>query len=211
MCGRYALFTEEENQEVREIINEINKRYKEEASKMKTGEIFPTNYIPIITASTGGEKITSLFKWGFPNFRQPGRVIINARSETIHEKPTFRKLLFAQRCLVPASGFYEWKASDEKTVGGKKEKYLIRASKNGLMYMAGLYNSYTDKSGIPFTGFVIITAEANEQMSSIHNRMPVILSELESEAWVNTKYNSAEEVLNILKPYGGNLLIEKAG
>jgi len=211
MCGRYAFFTQEENQEIREIIEEINERYREEAPKMKTGEIFPTDYIPVITASTDNKKNIKLFKWGFPNFKQPGKVIINARSETVHEKPTFRNLLFTQRCLVPASGFYEWKAAGEKAAAGKKEKYFIRTSKNGLMYMAGLYNSYIDKNGIPFTGFVIITTEANEQMSQIHDRMPVILSGPESEAWINTKYNRAEDVLNILKPYNGNLFIEKAG
>ena len=211
MCGRYAFFTTEENQEIREIIEEINKRYKEEAPKMKTGEIFPTDYIPVITANTDNKKNIKLFKWGFPNFKQPGKVIINARSETVHEKPIFRKLIFTQRCLVPASGFYEWKASGEKTAAGKKEKYFIRTSENGLMYMAGLYDSYIDKNGIPFTGFVIITTEANEQMSQIHDRMPVILSKPESEAWLNTKYSRAEEVLNILKPYSGDLFIEKAG
>lgn len=211
MCGRYALFTEEENQEVREIINELNERYKEEAAKIKTGEIFPTNFAPVITANDNSRKIINMFKWGFPNFRQPSGVIINARSETIGEKPTFKKLLFTGRCLIPASGFYEWKAAESGASNIKKDKFIIRIPEDGLMYMAGLYNRFIDKNGLPYTGYVIITADANEQMSLIHNRMPVILNESESRHWISTSEIDVNDAIKLLKPYGGKLRIEKAG
>lgn len=207
MCGRYALFTEEENQGIREIMNELNERYKEDIAKMKTGEIFPTNYSPVITANEQGRIVYNLFKWGFPNFRQPSGVIINARSETIREKPTFRKLVNTSRCLIPASGFYEWKASDNTKK--KKEKYIIRTSENALMYMAGLYSNCFDKNGLPFTGFVIITTEANEEMSTIHNRMPVILNKPEGSLWIKTKSKEINDIKSILRPYNDKLLIEK--
>lgn len=149
MCGRYAIFTEEENQEIREIISEINERYKQDSSGadrsgqkgaapaksslMKTGEIFPTDIVPIITGDSHNKKVVNLFKWGFPVYRQPSGVIINARSESLHEKPTFRQLIRSGRCLVPASGFYEWhKVSDHQ-----KDKYLIRASDSGAYVLCG--------------------------------------------------------------------------
>ena len=211
MCGRYAVFTEEENEELREIINNINERYKERPvrtniyqvpSQMKTGEIFPTNVVPVITGVTGSKKTADLFKWGFPNYRQPSGLIINARCETLHEKPTFRKLLTNGRCLVPASGFYEWKTAANQ----HKDKYFIHAACNELMYFAGLYSNFTDKSGIPFTSFVIITTDANNQMSQIHTRMPVILSGVEAAAWITV---GNTENTSILRPYSSILVFEK--
>lgn len=269
MCGRYAIFTEEENEELREIINNINERYKDEPaqknsacdrlsqqtqkpsstyarevqykgssaytqlslfpeepvrtnaypipSQMKTGEIFPTNIVPVITNISGSKKTADLFKWGFPNFRQNSGVIINARSETLSEKPTFRKLLKNNRCLVPASGFYEW-----KTIEKRKEKYLIRSTSDKLIYFAGLYNKFIDKNGVPFTSFVIITTEANSQMSQIHTRMPVILSSDQANSWMNgimpesaqNTYISTNtydtDFLSLLRPYDKFITIEKS-
>ena len=125
MCGRYAILTEEDNLEIRKIINEVNERFKdtEEITKMKTGEIFPTNTVPVNTADSYNEKVVNLFKWGFPNFKQTSGVIINARSESVEEKPTFRKILHSNRCLIPASGFFEWKLIEDKKV-----KHLIRTA-----------------------------------------------------------------------------------
>lgn len=203
MCGRYAVFTEEENEELREIINNINERFKQDAPKMKTGEIFPTNIVPVITELLGSKRTVNLFKWGFPNYRQPSGVIINARCETLHERTTFKKLLACGRCLVPASGFYEWKAAPQH-----KEKYLIRPTGNELMYFAGLYNNFTDKNGLPFTSFVIITTEANSQMSHIHTRMPVILSNAEAADWITV---GNIDNTSILRPYSSELIFEKVG
>lgn len=87
MCGRFVIFDEAEDMEIRSIIDEINKKYKDDdGAKFKSGEIFPTNTVPVITKENNGRDI-SLFKWGFPNFKNPG-VIINARSETLQEKST---------------------------------------------------------------------------------------------------------------------------
>ncbi len=230
MCGRYVVFTEEENSELIEIINGIDQRYKNEAQQMKTGEIFPTDTVPVITAravssvgsasSISAASFTSsvslnssekarevhLFKWGFPNYMKSSAVIINARCETLHEKPTFRKLLGMGRCLVPASGFYEWKAADGSTK--KKDKYLIRTSGSQLMYFAGLYGSFLDKTGIPSTRFVVITTDANHQMSQIHSRMPVILQKPEAMAWINPQN---KELDSLLRPYGSELTFDKVG
>jgi putative SOS response-associated peptidase YedK len=190
MCGRYVIETEEENIEIKEILNELNRKFSnsEVMSTLKTGEIFPTNNVPVIT-SESGERVAHILKWGFPNYMQKNGVIINARSETIIEKPTFKRLIDSKRCLIPASGFYEW-----KLVGDKKVKHVIRASGGDFFYMAGLYNNFTDKEGKPYTGFVIITTEANDQMRGIHNRMPVILRKGESSIWLNAEFEEASKI-----------------
>ncbi|EPR13110.1 SOS response-associated peptidase [Ruminiclostridium papyrosolvens] len=206
MCGRYAIFTEEENQELRNIVNDINEKLKEKATAMKTGEIFPTDTVPVITdISSDGKNTSDLFKWGFPNFKQYSGVIINARSETVHEKPTFRKLLQSGRCIIPASGFYEWKKAD-----GKKEKYFIRSATSNVIYMAGLYNRFIDNMGAVNNRFVILTTDANEQMSYVHGRMPVILSPEDSFVWLDCNSNYLK-VAELFKPYGGDILLSQNG
>jgi putative SOS response-associated peptidase YedK len=199
MCGRYAVLTEEENMEIKEIISEINERFKRDGSQKpiyKSGEIFPTDNVPIITGDESGKKHVNLFKWGFPNFKQPSAVIINARSETLEERAAFKNIFHTKRCLVPASGFYEWKKTE-----GKKEKYMIRSATRELFHMAGLYNTFKDKNGNPFTGFVIITTEATDRMAEIHNRMPVIFERKDIENWLNNQIEDLAEIKTLLKPY----------
>lgn len=208
MCGRYTIFTEEENIEIREIINHVNERFKdtEEIIKMKTGEIFPTNTVPVITAESNNKTVVNLFKWGFPNFKQASGVIINARSETLEEKQTFKKILQTKRCLIPASGFYEW-----KLIEGKKVKHLIRTANQPLFYMAGLFNSYKDKDGNPYTAFVIITTDANKEMSEIHTRMPVILTKEETDLWLLTDPITSDSLKSLLLPYKDKISLNRVG
>lgn len=207
MCGRYAISTEEENVEFREILNKINEKFRdtEELSKMKTGEIFPTNIVPIITADSNNKKDVNLFKWGFPNFKHSG-VIINARSETIEEKPTFRKIFHTKRCLIPASGFFEWKLIEDKKV-----KHLIRTANQNFFYMAGLYNSFTDENDEPYTSFIIITTNANKEMLEVHDRMPVILTKDEAELWLQNDQFNSYELKSFLQPYNGLITLDRVG
>lgn len=200
MCGRF--YIEEDNIEFKKILNEINRRYKNKIVTFKTGEIFPTDIVPVITGDSRKGRMVDLFKWGFPNYYKPGRVIINARSETIEVKPTFKKVLFSNRCLIPASGFYEWQKN-----GDKKHKYFIRSSGHGLLYMAGLYNTFTGNNGKPFAGFVIITTEANKQMMTVHNRMPVLLEDEEASLWLRNDFSALTDVKKLLAPYRNLLSI----
>lgn len=199
MCGRYVIMTQEENEELRNIINEINDRYIDEkrTPAFKTGEIFPSDTAPILTSGSGGKPAVQLFKWGFPNFKQTSQLLINARSETLLEKPTFRRIISSNRCLVPASGFFEWKNTENG-----KEKHLIRKSGCSLLYMAGLYNSFLDKSGKQQTSFVIITTSASIKMSEIHSRMPVILGSEAMDYWLDPKaeFSNQAAIDEILRP-----------
>lgn len=185
MCGRYCIEIDEE--ELREIVNEAEKNIREK--EIKTGEIYPTNTAPVITFD-GDKPKPEAMEWGFPNFRSKSGVIINARAETVLEKRTFRDAVLNRRCIIPATGFYEWKDVGTK----KKDKYLFTLPSSNILYMAGLYSIY---DGVK--KFVIITTSANDSMQDIHNRMPIVLQSNAIDNWV-LDTNAALEILQTVPP-----------
>ncbi len=185
MCGRYALFAEDELTEMREILAEINRRYGNAgAEQMGRGEIFPTNRLPVLAAPRR-EREALLLKWGFPRPGGKG-VVINARSETAARRGMFRDAFQRRRCLVPASGYYEWKRDD-------KTKFFFR-DPGRLLYMAGLYREEEGGS------FVILTREAAPDQAFIHERMPVILPRAQQRRWLLAGGEEAEEILGMPPP-----------
>ena len=180
MCGRYLISVEEEIIEMREIIHEINRRYagQPELGQMKSGEIFPTDIVPVI-ALEAEQLRPYLFSWGFPRWQESG-VIINARSETAEEKGMFRQALQKRRCIIPASGFYEWRHEGNKK---QKDKYIFSRTETPVLYMAGIYTFYK-KEGFELPAFVILTTAANRSVQPVHNRMPVIIAGDEQEMWL---------------------------
>lgn len=179
MCGRYTLFTEEQTEDIRNIIREVQEKQPE--NNMKSGEIFPTNTAPILKAE-GSQLGADLAIWGFPKFDGKG-VIINARSETAEQKKMFRESLLTRRCVIPSTGFYEW-SQDER-----KQKYLFRLPDTTALYMAGFYNEFKGERR-----YVILTADANSSISDVHNRMPVVLDRSSLIDWVF----DTEKALNYL-------------
>ena len=167
MCGRY--FIDPDDIKLEDILSETG-RGLENASELpplKGGEIFPGVAVPVITAAK-----TLLMTWGYPGFAGK-RPFINARSETAAVKKTFSADMASRRCLVPASGYYEWKTLENK----RKEKYAFRLSAGTMMLMAGIYD--------PGGRFAILTREASPAIMEIHNRMPVIIPFNLSEAWLS--------------------------
>lgn len=181
MCGRYN-FTVEESDEIRDIVEKLNRKLH--GKEHKTGEIFPTNSVPIlIDEKSSVEPVLS--SWGFPKYNQKG-VIINARSETVSEKRTFRDSLMNRRCIIPSTGFYEWDS--------EKRKFLFGLEGSSALYMAGLYTYYMDE-----IRFVILTTEANESMQDIHSRMPLVIPRYDIKDWLFD--NSASgEILHRVPP-----------
>lgn len=155
---------------------------------MKNGEISPTDIVPVITLQNK-QPTACLFTWGFPHWKGKG-VIINARSETIFEKTMFRQAFANRRCVIPATGFYEWQKGNNK----KKDKYLLHLPKTPMLYMAGLYTVY-EKEEIRLPGFVILTTAANSSVQPIHNRMPVIMKKQEQELWLKDE-TFAREIIS---------------
>lgn len=174
MCGRYLITTEGEILEYREIINEVNERYKgtPELQAMADGEVFPTNIAPVLVPDQDKPR-PMLMKWGFPKWQGSG-VVINARSETTLDKKMFRLPLMKRRCAIPSAGFFEWRQEQ-----GKKIKYLFRMPEAEMLYMAGFADTFGGADS-----YVIITTEANEWMAPYHNRMPLILSPDNVNNWL---------------------------
>jgi len=178
MCGRYYIPEENDFSDISEMIRQLKLNYKDSLvlPEMKLGEIFPSDIVPAITKDS-----PELMKWGFSGFGGKG-LIINARAETVNEKPMFKKKFAAQRCLLPAGNYFEW-----KTDGAKKQKYAIRQKES--IYMAGLYQ-IDESSKVPL--FVIITRPASSELDFIHNRMPVILPKDLREMWLDCKVDDKE-------------------
>lgn len=123
--------------------------------------------------------------------------MINARADTIAEKPSFKNAFKSRRCIIPASGFYEW----EKTKSGKQPHYFFLKNKE-VFGFAGLYEEWLDKStGELLDTFTIITTEANAVLEPIHDRMPVILHPEDYDQWLDEKEKDTGKLQNLLVPY----------
>jgi putative SOS response-associated peptidase YedK len=198
MCGRYTIFTDADEKEMLDIIAAANLRYggiNDEsydstakaggAYPFKTGEIFPTDRVPVLTLSSGGSGMTTaVYEWGFPGFGKSPRIVINAKRETIDERPMFRESFALRRCVIPSTGFYEWSHS------GAKTKYLFNLPDTSMLYMAGVWRVY---DGVP--RFVILTGDANESVADVHNRMPLVLTRDNLKGWL-TDEDAARELLS---------------
>ena len=187
MCGRYHVENEEDVFAMREIIDMINRRLgdKPETQAMRTGEIFPTNIAPVIIRGQDGI-VPGPMAWGMPG---AGRPIINARQETIHEKPMFAKSFQERRVVIPTTGFYEWSHDAKKKA---IDKFLFRIPGEKMLYLAGIWNTFTLPSGKREARFAIITTEPNSSMTPFHDRMPVMLYPDEREAWLNGSLSISE-------------------
>ena len=157
----------------------------------------PTQKLPVITNED--DRKIKLFRWGLiPSWAKDlsiGNKLINARAETLSEKPSFRKALEKRRCLVPADGFYEW----QKTAQGKIPLRFTLRSEEPFAF-AGLWEQWTSSTGEMIPSFTIITTTANELVTPIHNRMPVILRRENEHAWLNNA-SGVKSWISLLVPY----------
>ena len=193
MCGRYLVEISEE--ELREIAAALDTTPADGAVSPcgnsdeltftfagKGGEIFPGSVAPVIT----GNNEVRFMKWGFPGIIAK-QSYINARSETAAASRTFGEAMAARRCIVPASGYYEWKTRDKK----HKAKYKFTIPDQTLMFMAGIYS--VDGQ------FAILTRAAVSAITEIHDRMPVILSKSLAEMWLQESPDALNEALTDLE------------
>lgn len=191
MCGRYALDGNPET---------IGKRFGLQVTVRQITPHFnvaPGMMMPVIKLEK--EPVAVLAKWGLIPFwatdPKIGYKMINARAESLIEKPSFKNPFISQRCLVPASGFYEWRLIDKEKV-----PYFIRLKKSGLFAFAGLYDIWKDVEGKQLLTFTIITTTPNKLLEPIHNRMPAIIPAESEKDWLNPD-NTVDELNRILKPY----------
>lgn len=125
-----------------------------------------------------------------------GNRIINARSETVAEKPSFRAAFKRRRCLIPANGFYEW-----KKIGKKKQPYYVRRKDGEPFAFAGLWEPWEGEDGTVIESCTILTTEPNADIRPLHNRMPVILDPSDYDQWLNPEVDELETLAPLMHPY----------
>ena len=176
MCGRYALHSNPDVVALQFGLDAppaFSPRYN----------ISPSSEILIVRSELDGKRVAGRYRWGLiPGWAKDpaiGRKLANARGETVAEKPAFREAFRRSRCLVPASGFYEWKLS-----AGKKRPWYVSQKDAGLFGLAGISERWNGPEG-PLHTVCLITTESNQLMSAIHDRMPVILQPGDYGAWLD--------------------------
>ena len=206
MCTRYAL--EKDLPELKEIADEVlqsllAQRFVATHARpiVTSGEVRPTDIVPVIAPNAKGLKTVFPMQWGFLN-KDNKRTLFNARVETAGEKPTFKDAWQSHRCIIPASYYFEWahfKSPDGREKTG--DKFAIQPSGCTLTWLCGLYRI---ENGYPV--FVILTKAPTVELAKIHDRMPLMIPEDRIDDWINP-YSKPEEVL----PFAlSDMIIEKA-
>ncbi|MBC8104419.1 MAG: SOS response-associated peptidase [Cytophagales bacterium] len=196
MCGRFTLHHN---------LSDVQDRFSVQASlfdPLPRYNLAPQQTVAVVVAADDGARVLDGFQWGLiPSWAKDPRIggkMINARSETVAEKPSFRGLLARRRCIVPSDGFFEW----EKT-GGIKQPFHFRSADGGLFGFAGLWDEWESPDGSPIRTCTILTTSANETVGRVHDRMPVILAEGDGgEAlWLDPTLREREALLALLHPF----------
>jgi len=193
MCGRFTLTTELEQLEERFSFHMATLSFKPRYN------IAPSQ--PVLTVMNNeGENRAGFLRWGLiPSWAKEAAIgdrMINARAETVAEKPSFRKAVQKRRCLVLADGFYEWRQD-----GKKKTPLFITLKSREPFGFAGLWESWRAPGGETIHSCTIITTTPNALMESIHNRMPVILSRASETLWLDRTVEDSQLLLPLLAPY----------
>lgn len=198
MCSRYNLTAPHEA--VRRLFG-----YRNEEPFPPRYNIAPTQPTAIVRIGLKGERELALVRWALlPGWVKDPRTfstLINARAETVLEKASFRAAMRHRRCLVPATGFYEWTGKP-----GAKVPHLIRPGDHGIMAFAGIWESWLGADGSEVDTMAVITVAANRTVAPIHDRMPAILGPDLFEPWLDCRATKAEVAAALLSPAPDGLL-----
>ena len=200
MCTRYWM---EKSPEIEEIVEEMGRsplvhKWRQTSRVKDYGEMYPTDVVPVIAPNKSTDRAVFPMKWGYMG----KSLLLNARTETAAQKPTFKEDWQKRRCIVPASWYFEW----EHRLGndGKKHignKYMIQPKEATVTWICGLYSI---EDGMPH--FVILTREPGEEIRFIHDRMPLIMPEKLINEWIRPDVKPEE-----LLPYAlADMIYEKA-
>jgi putative SOS response-associated peptidase YedK len=197
MCGRYAVTSAPEA--IRALFG-----YPEQPNFPPRFNVAPTQPIAIVRLIEGKRQFT-LVRWGLlPSWVKDPRnftLLINARGESLTEKPAFRAAMKRRRCLIPADGFYEWKAA-----GPRKQPYYVRAKSGVPLAFAGLWETWTGPNGEEMETAAIVTTRANRTLAPIHERMPVVVPPEAFDLWLDCANVDAETAAALIVPAADDLL-----
>lgn len=201
MCGRFTLTAN---------IEQLMSRFDIESFLFEDEYAPNYNIAPSqsVVAVIHDGKINKMgfLKWGlippWAKEEKIGNKMINARAETIAEKPSYRNAFRRKRCLIPADSFYEWKRNED----GTKTPMRITLQSGELFSMAGLWEQWNSPEGASIFTCTVITTAANSLMSDIHDRMPVILKPQDEKVWLNHSMSSQKSLSDLLKPFDPDLM-----
>lgn len=199
MCARYSLIATAE-----ELVEWFKLRKTLEL--VPRYNIAPTQAVAVVRQDpASGERTFALMHWGLiPHWAKDSSIahrMINARSETAAEKPSFRNALRRRRCILPCSGYYEWKKLEKR-----KQPYWIHMKEAPLFALAGLWEIWDSPEGGTIESCTVLTQDANEATREIHDRMPVILLPEEYDAWLDPDQQDGPTALKRLSPLANDLL-----
>lgn len=197
MCGRYTLTASP--QAIRDLF-----RYAEQPNFPPRYNIAPTQPIPVVRLMNRQRQF-ALMRWGLlPSWVKDPKafsLIINARGEGVLDKPAFRAAMKRRRCLIPADGFYEWKAG-----GPRKQPYFIHAQSGETLAFAGLWETWTGPNGEELDTVAIVTTDANDTVRPLHDRMPVIVPPEAFDLWLDSDNVDAVTAASLIVPARDGLL-----
>lgn len=177
MCGRYYIAEDDATEELRQIIEAVNRRSMDVNT---SGEIRPGDTVPVLANSPTLQPGAYAMRWGYT--LPDGKLLFNARSETAADKALFQDGMTQRRCLIPATCYFEWEHH-----GKEKIKYAIAPEGSRMLYLAGIYRKEGSRAAC-----TILTREPAECIAFIHNRMPVILPAKAVRDWLNIRYDAAD-------------------
>jgi putative SOS response-associated peptidase YedK len=195
MCGRYVL---------KATLEELQKTYGAVPDGVFPVEpsynVAPSHHMPVIL-ERNDERVIQPHRWGLVPYWadsvKTGYSMINARGESLSKKKSFQKPFKSQRCIIPASGFYEWKTSSS----GKFPHYICR-KKSELMHFAGLWEHWEEpQNGETVHSFTIITTNANKPMEELHDRMPAMLLPEEFDTWLDPSFHDTSALQDLIRPW----------
>lgn len=194
MCGRYTITVTEEELMLRFMLESSTPFYEPRYN------VAPGQMVPAIINNGAQNKLGQL-RWGLiPSWAKDAKIgytMINARVETIADKPAFRTSLRSKRCIIPADGFYEWKLTED----GKQPMRIVKRT-GQLFAMAGLYDTWVSPEGDKISSCTIITTVPNKTMAGIHDRMPIILRKQDEAAWLDRSIQDVNLLQSlIVQPY----------
>ncbi|OKP91217.1 hypothetical protein A3844_05150 [Paenibacillus helianthi] len=198
MCGRYTLTVTLEELISRYIPESVGLSYHEPRYNISPSQMVTT------VINDGQANRMGMLKWGLiPSWaKDPTKGTINARAETLLEKPSFTIPFLRKRCLIPADSFFEW----ETTPTGKQPmRFLLKSE--AIFSFAGIYDTWTAPDGKKISSFAIITSEPNSLVKKIHNRMPVILKPEDEATWLDRTLQDPTTLMSLLQPYPAEVMM----
>jgi putative SOS response-associated peptidase YedK len=205
MCGRYVIISTPEA--IRALFG-----YLEQPNFPPRYNVAPTQPIPIVRLVDGKRSFT-LMRWGLlPSWVKDPKtfpLLINARGESVLDKPAFRNAMRRRRCLIPTDGFYEWRVGEK--VGGPKRPYFVHPKRDAEgrappLAFAGLYETWTGPNGEELDTAAIVTTAANRTLTAIHDRMPVFVPKDAFDLWLDCANVEADVAATLIRPAADDLL-----